>query len=94
MNCSEVVECLCDYVEGELPLDLQRKLEGHLSHCIGCTDLLASYRWIPIFCRKFWKIEVPLTVRTKLRDLVYRRIVRHEEAPPSSIPGSHGFESF
>ncbi|RMD99168.1 MAG: zf-HC2 domain-containing protein [Deltaproteobacteria bacterium] len=93
MNCSEVVEHLCDYVEGELPFDLQRQLEGHLSHCIGCTDFLASYRWIPIFCQKLWRIDVPPTVRTKLRDLIHRRIVRHEEPPPSPTSGPHGLEN-
>ena len=84
MKCAEVVEHLCDYVDGGLPFGTRKKLERHLLECVACAAFLKTYQSIPQLYRKFRDIHIPSTVRTNLRDLVRRHIVQQggNERPP------------
>ena len=44
MNCSELVELVTHYLEGELPADDTRRFEGHIDGCIWCERYLAQMR--------------------------------------------------
>jgi len=44
MNCVQVEERLSVYHDGELPIDLQAQVEGHVDHCLKCRGILATFR--------------------------------------------------
>jgi len=35
-DCEKLVECLSDYIDGELPPELVEKLEAHIQGCNNC----------------------------------------------------------
>jgi predicted anti-sigma-YlaC factor YlaD len=44
MNCRDVVEFLCDYLEGKLPEDQREVFQQHLDLCPPCLEYLESYK--------------------------------------------------
>ena len=44
MTCKQLIEFICDYLEGELPSDQRRSFEKHLDRCPCCKNYLDSYR--------------------------------------------------
>ncbi len=44
ISCRAVKKYLFDFVEGELPEDLQRMIEAHIGECEACNRLVVSYR--------------------------------------------------
>jgi anti-sigma factor RsiW len=44
LSCREVVELLCDYLEGAMAPDDRLRLEEHLAGCDGCTAYLEQLR--------------------------------------------------
>jgi anti-sigma factor RsiW len=44
VTCEELIGLLHDYVAGELPDDVRRELDRHLSICDSCVAYLDSYR--------------------------------------------------
>jgi anti-sigma factor (TIGR02949 family) len=46
LACTEVVEVITDYLEGELPESERRRLEAHLESCPGCSEYLGQMRTI------------------------------------------------
>ena len=42
--CRDVVELITAYLEGELPADVRKAVEAHLSGCDGCTRVLDEFR--------------------------------------------------
>lgn len=45
MTCQDVVlQFLMDYLERELPPELEREFERHLAACPSCVNYLESYR--------------------------------------------------
>lgn len=43
-RCRELLEKLSDYLDGELDLDLCRRIEQHMGECPPCQRLLESRR--------------------------------------------------
>lgn len=52
MICKEVVELLCDYLEGDLPEDIKRDLEGHFNLCKPCIKFLRTYSATSRICKQ------------------------------------------
>lgn len=52
MRCKEVVELLCDYLEGDLPEDIRRDLEGHFNLCKPCIKFLRTYSATSKICKQ------------------------------------------
>jgi anti-sigma factor RsiW len=46
LACTEEVEVMTDYLEGDLPAAEARRLERHLETCPGCTEYLDQMRTI------------------------------------------------
>ena len=44
MTCKELVELVTDYLDGTLPDEIRRRMEGHLAGCDGCTNYLEQMR--------------------------------------------------
>lgn len=44
MTCREFADFMLEYVSGELPSDVRRAFEHHLSLCDNCVQYLADYK--------------------------------------------------
>jgi anti-sigma factor RsiW len=44
MNCDEVVRELPMYGYGEIPAEIEERVEAHLADCTSCREELARYR--------------------------------------------------
>ena len=44
LACRELVRLATDYLDGDLPPDWRRGVEGHLAECDGCTEYLRQIR--------------------------------------------------
>jgi anti-sigma factor RsiW len=44
ISCREVVELLCDFVEGELSIEYRLLVEQHLCGCQRCVIYVETYR--------------------------------------------------
>ena len=44
MTCREFADFMADYLADELPPDLRRPFDDHLSVCVNCQRYLTSYR--------------------------------------------------
>jgi len=52
MRCKEVVELLCDYLEGDLPEDVKKELEEHFNMCKPCIKFLRTYSATSKICKQ------------------------------------------
>jgi len=52
MRCKEVVELLCDYLEGDMSDDLKKELEEHFNMCKPCIKFLRTYTATSKICRQ------------------------------------------
>ena len=54
MNCAELEQLICDYVDGTLTADRKADVERHLEACPACADMARDsaaakllHRWLP-----------------------------------------------
>jgi len=52
MRCKDVVELLCDYLEGDLPEDVKKELEEHFNMCKPCIKFLRTYSATSKICKQ------------------------------------------
>ncbi len=52
MRCKDVVELLCDYLEGDLTDDLKKELEEHFNLCKPCIKFLRTYSTTSKICKQ------------------------------------------
>lgn len=69
-TCKESIAMMLEYLDGELQVDLRRRLEEHLGGCTPCEDFLASYRATPGICRKALAAKMPEAVALKLTEFL------------------------
>ena len=70
--CVSGVELLMDYLEGELPPDVNAALEAHVAGCERCTAFVASYRETPRILRSATAIELPADIQDSLHAFLHR----------------------
>jgi len=71
MDCAELQEALCAYVDNELEPDERACLEAHLSLCEVCSEEVAGYRAVKslVARRRLYQEEVPDTIHVLPDDL-------------------------
>jgi anti-sigma factor RsiW len=42
MKCEDIVKCLSDYIDGDMPIEVLEEAEQHLSTCTNCTTALKT----------------------------------------------------
>lgn len=52
MRCKDVIELLCDYLEGDLDEELKKELEEHFNLCKPCIKFLKTYSATSKICRQ------------------------------------------
>lgn len=74
--CASGVDLLMDYLEGELPAEVQAELDAHLSGCPRCVAFIAAYRATPRILREATAASLPAELASSLRAVLRAR--RHE----------------
>jgi anti-sigma factor RsiW len=77
-TCRDVIERLLDYVEDALDPATRAALEQHFQDCAPCVAYLRTYdrsrRLVGDVMQAETSTELPATVKTRLRQLLLRRL--------------------
>ncbi len=52
LRCSEVLDVIQAYVDGECDVHTALAIAAHLDACCGCEDEAATYRWLKAALRR------------------------------------------
>lgn len=44
MKCEDIVQCLSDYIDGDMPIEVLEEAEKHMATCPNCTTALNTLR--------------------------------------------------
>ncbi|HEX7556626.1 MAG TPA: zf-HC2 domain-containing protein [Leptolinea sp.] len=44
MKCEDIVQCMSDYIDGDMPIEVLEEAEQHLATCSNCTTALKTLR--------------------------------------------------
>lgn len=44
MDCKDIVRCLSDYIDGELPIEVLEQAEKHMAECPKCSAAMHTLR--------------------------------------------------
>jgi anti-sigma factor RsiW len=67
MTCRELVELLCDFIDGELTAEQRRHIEEHLGDCPPCVIYVETYRLTITMSRKLPTGPLPPQLAERLR---------------------------
>lgn len=87
-NCREVFAELSAYLDAELPADMCREIETHLSDCPPCIEFVNSLRRTVELCRKYRAGSVPAPLdETARKQLLaaYRRMLATRGGEPKNF---------
>lgn len=42
MECEDIVKCLSDYIDGDLPIEILEQAEKHMATCPNCTTAMRT----------------------------------------------------
>jgi len=70
MTCKEALDKLVEYLDSELTPAILAEFEAHLAKCAGCRAYLATYRRTRELVAKAHCVDVPETLKTRLRGLL------------------------
>lgn len=74
MRCKEVVELLCDYLEGDLPEDLKKELEEHFNMCKPCIKFLRTYSATSKICKQVIEENIDDECVDELKKFLKRKL--------------------
>ena len=66
MSCTDVVDLVVDYLEGDLEPDQRGSFEAHIDGCSHCADFLADYEHTSEVCRDALAEAMPDSVLERL----------------------------
>ena len=70
MTCRETIDTLVGYLDAELTAETLQRLESHLDVCAPCRAYLATYRKTKDLAAKINRVDLPETLKTRLRALL------------------------
>ncbi len=83
MTCQQLIEFICDYLEGELPQDQCAHFEMHLERCPCCKNYLVSYQQtIQAGKKACCQGERPPSMPSELIQAIMA--ARHQQGPDAS----------
>lgn len=71
-RCEDIVRLLADFLERQLPPDVQADLERHLSRCPHCLTQLKTYESTVSLLRTVREDDLPAELRWTLRSFLDR----------------------
>jgi hypothetical protein len=66
MNCAELEELICDYVDGTLTADRRAEVRRHLDACPGCAELARDSAEAVAFMERAADVEPPPELITRI----------------------------
>jgi len=69
-TCREIVEILCEYLEGELPREEREELDRHLADCPPCLAFLNTYRKTSQLCRALRPEDIPEELKRRVENFL------------------------
>jgi anti-sigma factor (TIGR02949 family) len=72
-QCEDIVRLLAEFLEGQLPADVQADLQQHLAKCPRCLTQLNTYRSTVSLLRSIREEDLPPELRWTLKAFVDRR---------------------
>jgi hypothetical protein len=70
-KCREVFSQLSEYLNLELPPDVCRDIEAHISACSPCIEFVESLRRTVELCRHYQPGELPEPLARSVRDKLW-----------------------
>jgi anti-sigma factor RsiW len=80
LTCRQLVNMLSDYVDGELPPTLQRRLEAHLEGCTPCTAFLQTFKQTQTLAQSLHDEDMPPELRQRLRSFLREQLPKNPPA--------------
>ncbi len=71
-ECSELLELLVDFIDGEETIEVRQKIMVHLETCDKCSRLLWSMRRVVAYCQAESNCDMPVQVRQRLWEALGR----------------------
>jgi len=69
-HCSDYINNLNDYLDGEISPELCKELETHIGHCNNCRIMVDSLKQTVSLCREGKEESLPKTLEDKLTNLL------------------------
>ena len=66
MNCAELEELICDYLDGTLPADRKAEVERHLDSCPACAEMARDSAAAVAFIERVADVEPPPELITRI----------------------------
>ena len=67
-KCKEVFSLLSDYLNLELPPDVCKEIDAHLTGCPPCIEFAESLRKTVELCRRYHPSEMPKPLEANARE--------------------------
>ena len=71
ISCRQLFDFCLDYIEGDLPEDVQTDFRRHLGRCSDCVNFFETYRRTPEISREVLQTHIPPSVKQSV--LAYLR---------------------
>ena len=84
MNCSEFLNELTDYLDGQMDARTRAELEEHLVWCHNCVVVLNTTRMTVEIYKENQLYELPEDLRNKLRDAIMCKCKERGKKPKKS----------
>jgi hypothetical protein len=72
MNCRELAELLCDFIDGDLTPEQRQHIEDHLCNCRPCVIYVETYRLTITLSKKLPCKPLPPHVAERLQAVLAR----------------------
>jgi anti-sigma factor RsiW len=72
-RCTSLVALLADYVEQQLPPEVQAELDTHLARCPRCVMQLKTYRTTVSLLRTIREEDLPAELRWTLKAFIDKK---------------------
>lgn len=79
ISCSDFLNELSNYIDGEVAADIRAQLETHLAHCRSCSVLIDSTRKTVQIVVDSECFDLPADILEPITDHIMSRIQKHVE---------------
>ena len=74
LDCKHIWRELSSYLDGEVPMNVRRDIEAHVSQCRHCAALLDSTHNVIVLIADERRLELPLGFSARLRERLEREL--------------------
>jgi anti-sigma factor RsiW len=79
MNCEDIVKCLSDYIDGDLPIEILEQAEKHMATCPNCTTALHTLQETIEAYRISGKARIAPEHRASLLSAIREAVQHHQD---------------